>query len=1267
MALVTDGIASGIDRKPGEERLREQQEWLRVTLASIGDAVIATDAEGRVTFLNPVAQDLTGWTQEDAHGQPLETVFVILNEQTRQPVENPVETVLQNGVVVGLGNHTVLIARNGAERPIDDSAAPIRNAAGEMIGVVLIFRDVTDQRRAEREVRQSEARKSAILETALDCIITMDHEGKVVEFNPAAEKTFGYRRAEVIGQDLASLIIPPPFRDRHRIGMAHHLATGEGPVLGKRLELPALRADGTEFPVELAITRIPTDGPPLFTAYLRDISERTRAEQHRNTRLAVTQVLAQARGIEAAATGILRSVCESLSWDVGFFWAVDLQTEGLVCKLGWHRPDQSITEFETDSYGRMFRRGEGLPGHVWAKGEPAWILDVSQDANFPRAASAAHNGLHGAFACPIVVGNRTLGVIEFFTKRIREPDADLLEMMATIAGQFAQFMERQQTEYALRRSEGRFRGLMEQAPFSVQVFSPDGRTIRVNRAWEELWGVTLDQIGDYNILEDQQLATKGVLDFIHRGFAGETVQIPAVRYDPNETIPDKSRHSDPRRWVSAMIYPLKDAAGQIMEVVLVHDDITARKLAEDAVLEAHRDLENRVAERTAELVQANEFLKALLENVQTGVVACDSAGVLTLFNSVTRALHGLPEEPLPPEEWAGRYCLYQADGQTPMAIKDVPLYRALQGERVHDAEMVIAPLGVPPRTVLTSGQAFFDTHGKKLGAVASMQDITARKQAEAALQQAHDQLEERVAERTAELGRANAALKESEEKLRLLADTIPQLAWMARPDGSIFWYNRRWYEYTGTTPEQMDGWGWQSVHDPEVLPRVLERWKGSIASGEPFDMVFPLKGANEEFRPFLTRVNPLRDEEGRILYWFGTNTDISDIKRMEEALRDADRRKDEFLATLAHELRNPLAPIRNSLQILKMPRVDSATVQKVRDMMERQVHHLVRLVDDLLDVSRVMRGKIELRKERVELASVVARAVETAQALIGVQGHQLNISLPPESLLVDADPVRLAQVIGNLLTNSAKYTEANGHIWLSGRRERGDVVLRVRDDGIGIAPDMLPHVFELFMQVDHASTKAQGGLGIGLTLVKNLVELHGGTVKAHSAGLGKGCEFVVRLPLLVQEGQEPSEKESGEQWQDNTTPLGHRLLVVDDNHDAAISLSVLLRLQGHEVRVAHDGPSALEIATTFRPDIIFLDIGMPGMDGYQVARRLRQQPGLEKVVLAALTGWGQQEDRRRSAEAGFDHHLVKPPEPEVVQRLLADLGQLKSAAGVKIT
>jgi PAS domain S-box-containing protein len=372
-----------------------------------------------------------------------------------------------------------------------------------------------------------------------------------------------------------------------------------------------------------------------------------------------------------------------------------------------------------------------------------------------------------------------------------------------------------------------------------------------------------------------------------------------------------------------------------------------------------------------------------------------------------------------------------------------------------------------------------------------------------------------------------------------------------------------------------------------------------------------------------------------------------------QALRETDRRKDEFLATLAHELRNPLAPVRNALQILKMPRVDAETVERSREMMERQVQHLVRLVDDLLDVSRVMRGKIELRKEKVELATIVARAVETVQPLVDAQGHHLNVRMPSDSLLLEADPVRLAQVVGNLLTNAAKYMEPNGRIWLTAERDGEMAVLRVRDNGIGIAPLMLPRIFELFVQVDHASTKAQGGLGIGLTLVKNLVEMHNGIVQAHSEGLGQGSEFIVKLPLVAQPLDPDQAPATGRPAYQFPPPSGKRLLVVDDNQDAANSLAMLLKLQRHEVRVAYSGMAALEMVKTYTPDVVLLDIGMPGIDGYEVARRIRQTPGLGNVVLAALTGWGQQEDRRRTAEAGFDHHLVKPPEPEVLEKLLA--------------
>ncbi|HWG46183.1 MAG TPA: response regulator [Gemmataceae bacterium] len=500
--------------------------------------------------------------------------------------------------------------------------------------------------------------------------------------------------------------------------------------------------------------------------------------------------------------------------------------------------------------------------------------------------------------------------------------------------------------------------------------------------------------------------------------------------------------------------------------------------------------------------------------------------------------------------------------------------------------------------------------------------------------------------------RAIEALRESEEQFRTLADSIPQLAWMARPDGGVFWYNKRWYDYTGTAAEQMEGWGWQSVHDPAELPRVLEKFQAHIASGEPWEDTFPLRRHDGAMRWHLSRALPVRDEREQIVRWFGTNTDITDRIEMEAALKQSDRRKDEFLAMLAHELRNPLAPIRNAVQIMQLLGPVDPNLQRAQEMIERQVKHLARLVDDLLDVSRITSGKIKLRKESVELAAILARAVETSRPLIDARRHELTITLPPESLRLEADTTRLAQVISNLLNNAAKYTEEGGRIGLTVKRERAEAVLSVKDNGMGIPTDLLPHVFDLFTQGDRSLARSEGGLGIGLTLVKSLVEMHGGTVEASSEGPNKGSEFVISLPLQESRSRFPTNEEERLPCKHETS-ASRRILVVDDNVDAAESLALVLRAGEHEVHAAHDGPTALRIAETFRPDVVLLDIGLPRMDGYEVARRLRKQTGTETVFLVALTGYGQDEDRRQAEEAGFDAHLTKPADPAVLQKLLA--------------
>ena len=386
--------------------------------------------------------------------------------------------------------------------------------------------------------------------------------------------------------------------------------------------------------------------------------------------------------------------------------------------------------------------------------------------------------------------------------------------------------------------------------------------------------------------------------------------------------------------------------------------------------------------------------------------------------------------------------------------------------------------------------------------------------------------------------------------------------------------------------------------------------------------------------------------------------DVTERKHAEEDLREADRRKDEFLATLAHELRNPLAPIRNSLHIFRMAGIQDPTVERVADMMERQVQHMVRMVDDLLEVSRISRGKIELRKERIELASVLRNAVDTSLPLIEAGKHKLTVEVPEDTLAIDADPVRLAQVFANLLNNAAKYTPEGGEIALRVGVDQGMATICVEDNGEGIPPNMLNRVFNMFTQVN-TGMRAQGGLGIGLTLARTLVHLHGGTIEAFSQGKGHGCEFMVRLPLaekLPYVAQDPLAQPA----------MGpHRLrkvLVVDDNEDAADSLGMLLEFLGAEVAVVHDGRAALEKMKTFKPAVVLLDLGMPNMNGLEVARRMREDPEMSGITLVALTGWGQREDRRRTSEAGFDYHLVKPADVNTLQSILTMRESAESSA-----
>jgi PAS domain S-box-containing protein len=505
---------------------------------------------------------------------------------------------------------------------------------------------------------------------------------------------------------------------------------------------------------------------------------------------------------------------------------------------------------------------------------------------------------------------------------------------------------------------------------------------------------------------------------------------------------------------------------------------------------------------------------------------------------------------------------------------------------------------------------------------------------------------------------AERALADSEARFRAITNAMPQMVWTTLPDGYHDYYNDGWYRFTGAPPGTTDGEGWNDMFHPDEQAMAWDKWRHSLATGEPYEVEYRLRHHSDGYRWVLGRALPVRDAAGRIQRWMGTCTDIHQQKLTEDALREADQRKDEFLAMLGHELRNPLAPIRSAASLLPLAKGDPARIEHIGRVISRQTTHMTGLIDDLLDVSRVTRGMIELEREDVAVRHLVDEAVEQVRPLIEARSHVLAIANEAEGAVVHGDRKRLVQVLSNLLSNAAKYTPAGGRISVRVSVQNADhdemVRIAVIDNGIGMAPDLVDSAFELFRQGKRTPDRAQGGLGIGLALVRSLVQLHGGMVSAASAGEGQGSEVSVAFPLRARLAA------SSPQADDGAAPAqgSLRVLVVDDNADSAELVAMYLRMVGHVVATEFNAAAALEKARGFRPEVCFLDIGLPDLDGNELARRLRRMPGLERTRLAAMTGYGQPLDRMSSAAAGIDAYFVKPV---AMDELAAWLAQQRAA------
>ncbi|WBS04168.1 PAS domain-containing protein [Pseudoduganella sp. SL102] len=684
-----------------------------------------------------------------------------------------------------------------------------------------------------------------------------------------------------------------------------------------------------------------------------------------------------------------------------------------------------------------------------------------------------------------------------------------------------------------------------------------------------------------------------------------------------------------QKYWSAVNSPVLDDAGNVAYIVHYVKDVTARMRGT-----ARRDALRSLADAWRDVRAPREIVRTALEIL--GEVLGVSRVSFGRYNDATDTLYVGPDWCTPG--------IPSLEGTVHLREFGSFVDEMLRGEAV-----VVHDVAQDPRTAAHAGpfrrhhaQSFVDIpviEQGRLKSILVVSDTVPRQWAGEDVTLMRE-FAERI--RTAsERARSMEALATSEAKFRSITNAMPQMVWSTLPDGWHDYFNAQWYDYTGMPPGSTDGVRWNEMFHPDDRERAWAAWQHSLDTGDVYEIQYRLRHRSGEYRWTLGRALPVRDDTGRIIRWMGTCTDIHSQKLAEDALREAAARKDEFLAMLAHELRNPLAPIGTAAQLLQGGLADEKTRIAASNIISRQVRHMAHLVDDLLDVSRVTRGLVQLNMADLDLAEVVASAVEQALPLIDERRHALDLDLPDIPARVHGDRTRLVQVIANLLNNAAKYTPHGGRIALHLDVVDSHARVTVRDNGNGIAPTLLPHIFDLFIQGERNPDRAQGGLGLGLTLVKSITMLHDGFVTAHSDGPGRGSEFAIHLPLL--EGVPAAAHAPAETRRPAARAL--RLLVVEDNPDAAGVLAELLRSEGHDVAVAEDAEAALRRADLAATDAFILDIGLPGMDGYTLARHLRADPATAGATLIALTGYGQPSDRAQSHAAGFNRHLVKPADP----------------------
>ncbi|MDC0667829.1 PAS domain S-box protein [Nannocystis radixulma] len=1217
--------ALDLAREQVERQLTGERERLMITLASIGDAVISTDVAGRVTFINPVAEALTGWSAAEATGQPLTVVFRIVDEHTRRPLDNPALRAVREGSVL----HTCLIARDGTEHPIDESTAPLRDATGRTVGAMLVFRDVTERRRAD----EARARLAAIVESSEDAIVSKTLDGVIRTWNAGAERLFGYTAAEAIGRPI-TIIIPPERLDEEKRIIARL-------VRGERVdwfETVRVARDGRRLDISLTVSPMrDADGNIIGASKIaRDITAHKRAQDALRASEERHRFLVE---LEAA----IRPLSDP---DETMAVAARLLAEHLrVDRCGYAEVEDESVFVITGDYTRgvasivgrwpVAAFGPGCTRAIRAN-EPYVIDDIDAD---PGAAAdlAAYQAaeIRAGICVPLCKGGKCTAVMAVHQRTPRRWTTEEVSLLRTAADRCWEAIERARAARQLRESEARYRAIVESTPECVKLVDRDGTILQMNPAGQQMIEADDDSVLGRQVYDviapEHREAFRSLHERVCRGEAGTLAfDIVGLR--------------GTRRHMESTAVPLRAPDGRFTHLAISRD-VTHKTTAERALAHSRARLEFAVR----------------VSGV--GFWYCDLPfDVLDWDDRVKEHFWLPPAAPVTIETFYER--MHPDDRERTRAAIDASIRERMPYNIDY---RTVDPATGAIKWVRALGGTAYGRDGQPVRFDGVTVDITDRKLDEERIAAAltREQEHGRILRAVADASLAIHSAGELEHVLQAVADEARRIVGATHSASSLVDDDRAYA--SDVLPD---------VGDAAALVcrtnRPLRLAGAALAASADHDHAGQRLPRGWLAAPFIDRdgknlgLVQLWDKQGGefsesdeiVLAQLAHITSVAlENARLNAALREQDRRKDEFLALLAHELRNPLAPLRNGIEVLRL--ADDLVVQeRARDVMDRQLGHMVRLIDDLLDVSRINRNKMELRRSRIALADVLSNAVETARPLIDAARHTLEIVLPPRPVILDADLTRLAQVFSNLLTNSAKYTRPGGHIRLAAEVHSGSVSVSVRDDGLGLPPDALSTIFDMFSQIDRSLERSGGGLGIGLALVKGLVEMHGGTVVAESAGLGRGSTFTVRLPVAELRPEQPGAGRLGAR----VPGAGRRVLVVDDNEDSTTTMAIMLRLLGHDVRTARDGLDAVAEAEAFRPDVILMDMGMPRLNGYDATRRIRAQPWGGGIFVVALTGWGQESDRARSRDAGCDRHLVKPVSLAVLQKLFAELADAGAPA-----